>query len=64
MKLVIDKALLIKAMTLIIEAVDNHHQMAILGNLKLVLEPQSLTMTASDLEVELTMSSVCPRGRA
>lgn len=54
MKLVIDKTLLIKAITLIIEAVDNHHQMAILGNLKLVLEPQSLTMTASDLEVELT----------
>lgn len=62
MKLVIDKALLIKAMTLIIEAVDNHHQMAILGNLKLVLEPQSLTMTASDLEVELTNVISLPEG--
>lgn len=62
MKLVIDKALLIKAMTLIIETVDNHHQMAILGNLKLVLEPQSLTMTASDLEVELTNVISLPEG--
>lgn len=54
MKLVIDKTLLIKAITLIIDAVDNHHQMTILGNLKLVLKPQSLTLTASDLDVELT----------
>lgn len=62
MKLVIDKNLLIKAITLIIEAVDNHHQMAILGNLKLVLEPDTLTLTASDLEVELTNVVSLPEG--
>ncbi len=62
MKLTIDKNLLIKAMSLIIEAVDNHHQMAILGNLKMVLEPQGLTLTASDLEVELTNVISLPEG--
>ncbi|MDO4449538.1 MAG: DNA polymerase III subunit beta [Moraxella sp.] len=54
MKLTINKAILMKAIALIIDAVDNHHQMTILGNLKLVLEPTRLTLTASDLEVELT----------
>lgn len=62
MKLTIDKALLIKAITLIIEAVDNHHQMAILGNLRLVLESNQLTLTASDLEVELTNVISLPEG--
>lgn len=62
MKLVIDKTLLIKAITLIIDAVDNHHQMTILGNLKLVLKPQSLTLTASDLDVELTNVISLPDG--
>lgn len=62
MKLSIDKNLLIKAITLIIDAVDNHHQMTILGNLKLVLEPASLTLTASDLEVELTNVIALPEG--
>lgn len=62
MKLSIDKNLLIKAITLIIDAVDNHHQMTILGNLKLVLEPTCLTLTASDLEVELTNVITLPEG--
>lgn len=62
MKLSIDKNLLIKAITLIIDAVDNHHQMTILGNLKLVLEPTRLTLTASDLEVELTNAITLPEG--
>lgn len=62
MKLSIDKTLLIRAIALIIEAVDNHHQMAILGNLKLVLEPTRLTLTASDLEVELTNVIALPEG--
>lgn len=62
MKLSIDKNLLIKAITLIIDAVDNHHQMTILGNLKLVLEPTRLTLTASDLEVELTNVITLPEG--
>lgn len=62
MKLSIDKNLLIKAITLIIDAVDNHHQMTILGNLKLVLEPTCLTLTASDLEVELTNAITLPEG--
>ncbi len=62
MKLVINRSLLIKAMGLIIEAVDNRHRLQILGNLKLVLQPERLTLTASDLEVQLTSCIVLPQG--
>lgn len=46
MKLIINRNLLIKAVGLIIEAVDSRHRLPILGNLKLVLEPDRLTLTA------------------
>lgn len=54
MKLAINRDLLIRAISLVVEAADNRHRLVILANLKLVLEADRLILTASDLEVELT----------
>lgn len=62
MKLSIDRDLLIKAMNLVVEAADSRHRLQILGNLKLELSSEKLTLTASDLEVELTNHLNLPAG--
>ncbi len=62
MKLVIDRRLLIKAMALVVEAADSRHRLAILANLKLVLLPEALMLTASDLEVQLSCRIALPEG--
>lgn len=62
MKLLINRDLLIKAMSLVVEASDSRHRMPILRNLKLTLTPNQLTLTASDLEVELTNHLVIGEG--
>lgn len=54
MKLAISRDLLLKAVSLVVEAADSRHRLVILANLKLVVESQRLILTASDLEVELT----------
>lgn len=60
MKLVIDRRLLIKAMALVVEAADSRHRLAILANLKLVLSSDTLILTASDLEVQLSCCITLP----
>ncbi|VEG12575.1 DNA polymerase III subunit beta [Moraxella cuniculi] len=54
MKLSINRELLIKAINMVVKAADKRHRYVILGNIKLVLEENFLTLTASDLELELT----------
>lgn len=61
MKLVVNRGLFIKAMSFVVE-VSNRHRLPILGNIKLVLDAQRLTLTASDLEVELTCHVFLPEG--
>ncbi|UNU74256.1 DNA polymerase III subunit beta [Moraxella nasovis] len=61
MKLSIQKDLLINAINMVVKIADKHNQrVAILENIKLVLEPNILTLTASDLEVELTATVRLP----
>ncbi|USZ15799.1 DNA polymerase III subunit beta [Moraxella sp. FZFQ2102] len=62
MKLSINRELLIKAINLVVKAADKRHRFVILGNIKLVLDQQSLTLTASDLELELTTRFEIPEG--
>ncbi|OOR88159.1 DNA polymerase III subunit beta [Moraxella caviae] len=62
MKLSIDKELLIKAINMVVKIADKHHRVAILGNIKLELSEESLVLTASDLEVELTTALALPQG--
>lgn len=61
MKLVVNRGLFIKAMSFVVE-VANRHRLPILGNIKLVLDTDQLTLTASDLEVELTCHVSLPKG--
>lgn len=61
MKLVVNRGLFIKAMSFVVE-VANRHRLPILGNIKLVLDAHQLTLTASDLEVELTCHLSLPDG--
>lgn len=61
MKLVVNRDLLIKAMGFVVE-IANRHRLPILGNIKLVLESHQLTLTTSDLEVELTCQLALPEG--
>ncbi len=62
MKLSINRELLIKAINLVVKAADKRHRFVILGNIKLVLEEGFLTLTASDLELELTTRFAIPAG--
>lgn len=54
MQLSINRELLLKAINLIAKAADKRHNMVVLGNIKVEVSEQLLTLTASDLEVELT----------
>lgn len=62
MQLLISRDLLLQAINLISKAADKRHNMVILGNMKLVLTPNQLVMTASDLEVELQATMTLPDG--
>lgn len=62
MHLFIHRELLFKAINLIFKAADRRHNMVILGNLKLEVSEQSLVLTASDLELELTAQVRLPEG--
>ncbi len=62
MQLSINREALLKAVNLIAKAADRRHNMVILGNIKLVLSPTELILTASDLEVELTATLKLPEG--
>lgn len=53
MQLTINRELLLKAINLIAKAADKRHNMVILGNIKFEVTAELLTLTASDLEVEL-----------
>ncbi|MDO4897540.1 MAG: DNA polymerase III subunit beta [Moraxella sp.] len=61
MKLVVNRGLLIRAMGFVVE-IANRHRLPILGNIKLVLDTHHLTLTTSDLEVELTCHLALPQG--
>lgn len=62
MQLSINREALLKAVNLIAKAADRRHNMVILGNIKLVLTPERLVLTASDLEVELKATLKLPEG--
>ncbi len=62
MELSINRELLLKAVNLIAKASDRRNSMVILGNIKLLLTPNQLTMTASDSEVELMAELALPNG--
>ncbi len=62
MKLSINRELLIKAINMVVKAADKRHRFVILGNIKLVLEEGCLTLTASDLELDLTTRFAIPSG--
>ncbi|MBS9779546.1 MAG: DNA polymerase III subunit beta [Moraxellaceae bacterium] len=62
MELSINRELLLKAVNLIAKASDKRNSMVILGNIKLLLTPNQLTMTASDSEVELMAELALPEG--
>ncbi|MDO5651647.1 MAG: DNA polymerase III subunit beta [Moraxella sp.] len=54
--------LLFKATDLVAKVADKHHRFVILGNIKIDLNIDTLTLTASDLEVELTTQVKLPAG--
>lgn len=62
MQLIISRDSLLQAINLIFKASDKRHNMVILGNMKLVVTPEKLVLTASDLEVELQASLNLPEG--
>lgn len=62
MQLSIHREALLKAVNLIAKAADRRHNMVVLGNIKLELTPETLVLTASDLEVELTSTLKLPEG--
>lgn len=63
MKLTIDRNTLIHAISLVAKATDKHHRLGpILANIKFVLQGDTLTLTATDLEVELTTVVSLPAG--
>lgn len=53
---------LLKAVDLVAKVADKHHRFVILGNIKLEATDEFLTLTASDLEVELTTTARLPSG--
>lgn len=62
MHLTLSHALLLKATDLVAKVADKHHRFEILGNIKLDLTETVLTLTASDLEVELATQVNLPDG--
>ena len=62
MHLSINRELFLKAISLVVKAADKRHNMVILGNLKLQLTDSHLVLTASDLEVQLTVAVDLPQG--
>lgn len=64
MQLSINRELFLKAINLVAKAANKRHSMVILGNLKLQLTDTQLSVTASDLEVQLTVLVNLPQGSA
>lgn len=62
MHLSINRELLLKALNLIAKASDKRNNMVILGNIRFQLTTTHLTLTASDLEVELMAEIALPEG--
>lgn len=62
MHLTLSHELLLKATDFVAKAASKHHRFVILGNIKFVLSDDLLTMTASDLEVEITTTIQLPAG--
>ncbi|AXI04306.1 DNA polymerase III subunit beta [Aquirhabdus parva] len=62
MKLKITKDLFLRALSQVSSAVERRHTLPILSNLKLEVTPTHLTLTASDLEVELVALLELPPG--
>lgn len=62
MHLKINQEKLVKALSLVVNAADKRHSMAVLANIKFDLTPEQLTLTASDSEVELTAIVELPQG--
>lgn len=62
MHLKLSHELLLKAVDLVAKVADKHHRFVILGNIKFDLSQDTLTLTASDLEVELTTRTRLPEG--
>jgi DNA polymerase-3 subunit beta len=62
MKLKITKDLFLRALSQVSSAVERRHTLPILSNLKLEVTPTHLTLTASDLEVELVALLELPAG--
>lgn len=62
MHLTLSHDLLVKAVDLVAKVADKHHRFAILGNIKFEANNEFLTLTASDLEVELTTTARLPEG--
>ena len=62
MQLQIAHDLLLKVTDLVVKVADKNHRLLILGNIKIELDSDSLTMTASDLEVELITRVRLPAG--
>ncbi len=61
MQLSINRELLLKAINLIAKAADKRHNMVVLGNIKIDITDALLTLTASDLEVELMCQVKLPQ---
>jgi DNA polymerase-3 subunit beta len=62
MKLNISKDLFLKVLSQVAGAVERRHTLPVLSNVKLEVSPTVLTLTASDLEVELIASVELPDG--
>ena len=62
MQLTLNRELLLKAINLVAKAADKRHNMMILGNLKIEVSDTLLTLTASDLEVELKVEVKLDKG--
>lgn len=62
MHLQLSHEFLLKAVDLVAKVADKHHRFVILGNIKFDLSEEALTLTASDLEVELTTTLRLPVG--
>lgn len=62
MHLTLSHELLVKAVDLVAKVADKHHRFVILGNIKFDATPEFLTLTASDLEVELVTTVRLPEG--
>ena len=57
MRLKISKDLLLNVLSHVVGAVERRHTLSILSNIKLQVTEQQLTVTGSDLEVELVASA-------